>query len=208
METNKPDSPCYLAVKHQHKPDDDVWYMRSPLGKNEIGKSLSAAAKNAGLQGRVNNQSVRKSCISHILNADVPDNFVAQLSGRRSLKSQRLQIGSYEHQRWMSLALSRLSPNRPASISTRRETTTHPTAFVTSVESAMFNPVEMGSGFPHEQRLEVLCTFNIQLTSGQLCTTERAKRQFFKAPKGRQKQRPDEMNSLALMVQHSLELKC
>ena len=33
LEMNKPDSPFYLAVKHQRKPDDDVWYMRSPLGK-------------------------------------------------------------------------------------------------------------------------------------------------------------------------------
>ena len=61
--------------------------MRSPLGKNEIGKFLPTAAKNAGLQGRITNHSVRKTCISLLLDADVPDNFVAQLSGHRSLKS-------------------------------------------------------------------------------------------------------------------------
>ena len=27
LQINKPDSPFYLAVKHQRKPDDDVWYM-------------------------------------------------------------------------------------------------------------------------------------------------------------------------------------
>ena len=52
----------------------DVWYMRSPLGKNEIGKFLPTTAKNAGLQGRVTNHSVRKTCISRLLDADFPDN--------------------------------------------------------------------------------------------------------------------------------------
>ena len=175
LEMNKPDSPFYLAVKHKRKPDDNVWYMRSPLGKNEIGKFLSTAAKNAGLQGRVTNHSVRKTCISRLLDADVPNNFVAQLSGHRSLKSlDDYKSASYEHQRRMSLALSRSSNNRPASNSTRTETTTRPTSSVTSVESATFNPVQMGSGFFSGATIGSFnnCTFNIQLTSGQLCTTE------------------------------------
>ena len=111
--------------------------MRSPRGKNEIGKFLSTATKNAGLH------SGRKSCISRLLDADVPDNFVAQLlSGHRSLKSlDAYKSASYEHQRRMSLALSRSSSNRPDSISTRTETTTRSTPCVTSVESATFNPV-------------------------------------------------------------------
>ena len=172
---NKPDSPFYLAVKHQRKPDDEVWYMRSPLGKNEIGKFLSTAAKNAGLQGRVTNHSVRKTCISRLLDADVPNNFVAQLSGHRSLKSlDDYKSALYEHQRRMSLALSRSSSNRPASISTRTETTTRSNPSVTSVESATFNPVQMGSGFFSGATIGSFnnCTFNIQLTSGQLRTTE------------------------------------
>ena len=71
LEMNKPDSPLYLAVKHQRKPDDDLWYMRCPLGKDEIGKFLSTAAKNASLQGRVTNHFVRKTCISRLLDANV-----------------------------------------------------------------------------------------------------------------------------------------
>ena len=172
---DKPDSPSYLAVKHKQKPDDDIWYVGSPLGKNEIGQFLSTAAKNAGLQGRVTNHSVRKTCISHLLDADVPNNFVAQLSGHRSLKSlDDYKSASYEHQRRMSLALSRSSSNRPASISTRTETTTCPASSVTSVESATINPVQVGSGFLSGATIGSFnnCTFNIQLTSGQLCTTE------------------------------------
>ena len=171
---NKPDSPFYVTVKHQRKPGDDVCYMRSPLGKNEIGKFLSTAAKNAGLQGRVTNHSVRKTCISRLLDADVPDKFVAQLSGHRSLKSlDAYKSASYEHQRRMSLALSRSSSNQ-ATISTRTETTTRPTAYATSVESTILNPIQMGSGLFSGATIGSFnnCTFNIQLTSGQLCTTE------------------------------------
>ena len=153
-----------------------MWYMRSPLGRNEIGKFLSTAAKNAGLQGRVTNHSVRKTCISRLLDVDVPNNFVAQLSSHRSLKSlDDYKSALYEHQRRMSLALSRSSSNRPASISTRTETTTRSTPPVTSVASATFNPVRMGSVFFFSGATigsSNNCTFNIQQTLGQVCTTE------------------------------------
>ena len=54
---------------------------KPPLGKNEIRKSLSIKAKNAGLQlegKRVTNQSARKTCISKLFDADILENFVAQ----------------------------------------------------------------------------------------------------------------------------------
>ena len=143
--------------------------MRSPLGKNEISKFLSTAAKNAGLQGRVTNHSVRKTCISRLLNADVPDNFVAQLSGHRSLKSlDAYKSASREHLQRMSLVLSRSRSNQLSSICTRTEMTTRPTTSVTSVESATINPVQMGLGFFSGAMIGSFnnCTFNIQLTSG------------------------------------------
>ena len=127
------------------------------------------------MQGRITNHSVRKTCISRLLDADVPDNFVAQLSGHRSLKSlDAYKSASHEHQRGMSLVLSRSSCNQLANISTHTETTTRPTTSVTSVESATFNPVQMGSGFFSGATIGSFnnCTFNIQLSSGQLYTTE------------------------------------
>ena len=60
---------------------------KAPLGKNEIRKSLSIKAKNAGLQlegKRVTNHSARKTCISKLLDADILENFVAQ--PRKSLQ--------------------------------------------------------------------------------------------------------------------------
>ena len=97
-----------MAVKHQRKATDAVWYKKSPLGKNKIGKLLTKAAQNAGFPGSVTNHSVRKTCISRLLDSDVPENYVAQLSGHRNLKSlDSYKSASFQHQRRMSLALSR-----------------------------------------------------------------------------------------------------
>ena len=68
---------------------------------------MTKAAKNAGLPGNVSNRSVQKTCISRLMDAEVPVNYVAQLSGHKNLKS----LDSYkttcdDHQRKMSLPLS------------------------------------------------------------------------------------------------------
>ncbi|CAH3184439.1 unnamed protein product, partial [Porites evermanni] len=76
QKANSPKLPFYLAS--------------SPLGKNEIGKSASTAAKNAGLAAqnkKISNHSVRKTSISRLLDAGVPENFVMQLSGHKNLQS-------------------------------------------------------------------------------------------------------------------------
>ena len=105
------ESPFYLAVRQNRSSQDQVWYMRSLLGKNEIGKFLSMAAQNAALHRegkRVTNHSVRKTCISRLLDVDIPENFVAQLTGHKSTESlQSYKSASSNHQRRMSLTLSR-----------------------------------------------------------------------------------------------------
>ena len=110
-EMNAPKSPFYLAVRHNRRSNEEVWYMNAPLGKNEIGKFLSTAAKNAGLHRegkKVTNHSVRKTCISRLLDAHVPENFVAQLSGHKSGESlQSYKSASGKHQKRISLTLCR-----------------------------------------------------------------------------------------------------
>ena len=39
----EPDVPFYLAINHRRKPNDKVWHLDRPLGKNEIGKFLKEA---------------------------------------------------------------------------------------------------------------------------------------------------------------------
>ena len=107
-EMNEADSPFYLAINYRRRPDSSIWYMKAPLGKNEIGKLMKTAAQTAGLQGNITNHSVRKTCISRLMDAEVPVNYVAQLSGHRNLKSlDSYKAASVEHQRKMSLILSR-----------------------------------------------------------------------------------------------------
>ena len=82
--------------------------MRAPLGKNEIDKLMKTAAQLAGLQGNFTNHTVRKTCISRLMDAEVPVNYVVQLSGHRNLKSLDSYLAaSADHRRKMSLILSR-----------------------------------------------------------------------------------------------------
>ncbi len=105
---NTADAPFFLAVKHgnRHK-DNNIWYMKSPMGKNESGKFLSRAAENAGIQragGKLSNHSVRKTSMSRLLDAYTPEIFVAQLSGHKNLQSlQSYKSASEQHQLQMSI---------------------------------------------------------------------------------------------------------
>ena len=113
-EMNKVDSPLFLAIKYKRAPDDNTWYMKCPLGKNQIGKFLSTTAKNAGLPqvsgAKVTNHSVRKTSISRLLDANMPENFVAQHSGHKSTESlQSYKSAGEKQQRQMSRVLSRVS---------------------------------------------------------------------------------------------------
>ena len=106
-EMKKPDAPFFQAINHSRAPDNPVWYSRAALGKNKIGEFLTKAAKNAGLPGNVTNHSVWKTCISRLMDAEVPVNYVAQLSGHKNLKSlDSYKTASDEHQRKMSLVFS------------------------------------------------------------------------------------------------------
>ena len=89
-EMKGPEAPFFLAINHKRKPADPVLYSRAPLGKNKIGELiLKKAAKNAGLPGNVTKHSERKTYISKLMDAEVPVNYVAQLSGHKNLKSLR-----------------------------------------------------------------------------------------------------------------------
>ena len=95
--------------------------MKAPLVKNQIGTLMSTAAEKASIQleGRkVTNHAVRKTCISCLLDANIPENYVAQLSGHKKTESlQAYKTVSLELQQQMSLILSRAetSPHETSS---------------------------------------------------------------------------------------------
>ena len=65
-----------------------------PLGKNDVGKLFSKAAQNNDLQGRLTNHCDCKSCVSKLLDLDIPVIYVAQLSAslREHEKSRFIQV--------------------------------------------------------------------------------------------------------------------
>ena len=99
----------FLAVRHRRKPEDQIWFLSSPMGKNKIGEFLSNATKTLALSksGKFTNHSVRKTCIKTLLDSRVSHNSVAQLSGHKSLKSlDSYAVASHQQQREMSKILS------------------------------------------------------------------------------------------------------
>ena len=72
---------------------------------------MTKAAEIAGLGNRsakIANHSVRKTSISRLLDAGVPENFVMQLSGHKNIQSlSSYKSASLQHQRSMSDTLSR-----------------------------------------------------------------------------------------------------
>ena len=62
-ELNEPESSFYFTNKNQLNPGDNFCYKKSPLGKNEVEKPLLKAAQN---------NSVRSTCISKLLDSDLP----------------------------------------------------------------------------------------------------------------------------------------
>ena len=71
--------------------------MRSPLNTNQLGKFLSDAVSAAGLQSgkiKLSNHSVTKTSIGRLLDANLPVNYVMQLSGHKNISSKfkRVQI--------------------------------------------------------------------------------------------------------------------
>ena len=82
-----PDSPFYLAVNSNRKADADIWYKCAPLGKNSIAGFLKTACIAAGIPGRKTNHSARKTCVKRALDAGCPREYVAQLTGHKSVLS-------------------------------------------------------------------------------------------------------------------------
>ena len=97
-----PESPLFRAVRHQRKPEHQIWFLNNPKGKSKIGKFLSNAKKDLPLSrsGKYTNHSVRKTCIKTLLDSGVSHNSVAPLSSHKSLKSlDSYAVASHQQQR-------------------------------------------------------------------------------------------------------------
>ena len=115
-EMKKPEAPLYLAVKQKRSADDQIWYMRSPLGKSQLGKFFVGRGFCCWPSIRKNKAVVRKTSIGRLLDANFPENYVMQLGGHKNIQSLSAnKSASLSHQRLMSDVLSRR--NQPATSS-------------------------------------------------------------------------------------------
>ena len=83
----KEDSPFYLAINYRRSGEDTVWYTNGPLGKNTISQFLKEDCRKAGVPGRKTNHSARKTCVKRALDAGYPREYVAPLTGHKSVNS-------------------------------------------------------------------------------------------------------------------------
>lgn len=102
-----PDSPFYLSVKTKMALSDKVWYACTPMGKNSLGKIMSNMAKEAGLNSKITNHSLRKKTCQDLLAQDVPDNLICQLTGHKNVNSLRnYSVATLNQQKAMSKILT------------------------------------------------------------------------------------------------------
>ena len=88
-------SPFFLSLRRERSLNistTQVWYLDSPLGKNEIGKFMSKARSIlpkciSGMKGKVANHSVRKTAITKLLDGNAEPIIVQQLSGHKRTES-------------------------------------------------------------------------------------------------------------------------
>ena len=111
-------SPMYLTPvpEERIKSDHCPWYYDVPMGKNMLGTLISTACKNAGVQGRKTNHSIRKRTVSDLASAGVPPEKIVLITGHKntaSLQHYSKTIGLKEHQKLsecLTLEVDKKSP--------------------------------------------------------------------------------------------------
>ena len=105
--------PFFLGINRKKEGKDKVWYTNRPMGRNQLAEILPGAKKLLKLPGKVANHSVQKTGISQLLDADIPEIFVAQHNGMKntdSLKSYK--TASESHQIRMSNVLNDITKEK------------------------------------------------------------------------------------------------
>lgn len=107
----EPDSSFFLGIEWKAARCHPIWYTSRPMGKNKISEILTVARKRFGFAGRkVSNHSVRKTGIGRLLDADIPEVFVAQHAGIKNTESlKNYKSAGEKHQVAMSNVLNEVS---------------------------------------------------------------------------------------------------
>lgn len=148
-EALKEDSPFFLALKQKvDYPKNTIWYLKTPLGKNKIGEFLSK--KYHSLEGKVANHSVRKTSIGRLLDANIPEVYVAQHSGHKNIDSLKsYKAANKTHRFEMSHILSsskkdkinplNTTPKSSSTISSKKQVSCDVSTFTSFISGGNFN---------------------------------------------------------------------
>lgn len=85
MQVNSPNSPFYLTCIPESRipPGADIWFYPKPMGENYLGKLMSMAAKECGIEHKTNH-SVRKTCVKTLRKAGVARDKIKHITGHKS----------------------------------------------------------------------------------------------------------------------------
>ena len=116
-----PTDPLFLQVDKANWMLGKTWFKKISVGENRLGSILTEARKKFGMVGKkVSNHTVRKTGISRLLDGGIPETFVAQHEGMKSIDSLKsYKAPGEQHMVQMSHILDRYTSST--------STITHPT---------------------------------------------------------------------------------
>ncbi|KAK3754516.1 hypothetical protein QZH41_006878 [Actinostola sp. cb2023] len=110
--------PFYLAINHNRRKDDDVWFKAQPMDVNKINTMMKSIVAGTSLEEsskKFTNHSARKTLVKKLKKDKVERSSIAKVTGHRNIQS----LDDYDEcdedeQKQLSLAISRRNnqPNR------------------------------------------------------------------------------------------------
>ena len=86
-----PESPMYLTPipdqRLRKDQADQVWYYRSPMGVNSLGKLVKRMCSLKGITGQKTNHSIRKTCVRSLADAGIPAHKIIKITGHKNVQS-------------------------------------------------------------------------------------------------------------------------
>ncbi|KAK3701593.1 hypothetical protein QZH41_007411 [Actinostola sp. cb2023] len=110
--------PFYLAINHNRRKDDDVWFKAQPMGVNKINTMMKSIVAGTSLEEsskKFTNHSARKTLVKKLKKDKVERSSIAKVTGHRNIQSlDDYDEGDEDEQKQLSLAISRRNnqPNR------------------------------------------------------------------------------------------------
>ena len=75
-------SKLYLRCKK--RPTILTWFCDQPYGVNKIKSTVKDLCKEAGIEGKVTNHSLRATCVSRMFDKNIPEQIIKETTGHRS----------------------------------------------------------------------------------------------------------------------------